>query len=52
MSAHRVPSPGDAFYAATKHAVRALAEGLRQEVQLLKMHHLQAPCACLKRSQA
>lgn len=52
MSAHRVPSPGDAFYAATKHAVRALAEGLRQEVQLLKMHLLQALCTCLKSSQA
>ena len=32
MSGHRVPSPSDAFYAATKHALRALAEGLRQEV--------------------
>lgn len=46
MSAHRVPNPGDAFYAATKHSVRALAEGLRQEVQLLNMHLLQAVCAC------
>ncbi|KAL3144314.1 hypothetical protein ABBQ32_004076 [Trebouxia sp. C0010 RCD-2024] len=33
MSAHRVPSPADAFYAATKHALRALAEGLRQEAR-------------------
>ena len=32
MAAHRVPSPSDAFYAATKHGLRALAEGLRQEV--------------------
>ncbi len=32
MAAYRVPSPSDAFYAATKHALRALAEGLRQEV--------------------
>ena len=34
MAAHRVPSPADAFYAATKHGLRALAEGLRQEVSL------------------
>ena len=32
MAAYRVPSPSDAFYSATKHALRALAEGLRQEV--------------------
>ena len=35
MAAHRVPNAaesGSAFYAATKHALRALTEGLRQEV--------------------
>lgn len=34
MSGHRVPPGGGAFYAATKHALRALTEGLRQEVRL------------------
>ena len=35
MSGHRVPNgaSGGAFYAATKHALRALTEGLRQEVR-------------------
>ena len=35
MSGHRVPNGGSggAFYAATKHALRALTEGLRQEVR-------------------
>ena len=34
MSAHRVPNgaSGGSFYAATKHALRAITEGLRQEV--------------------
>lgn len=32
MAAHRVPS-GGAMYAASKHAVRALLEGLRQELR-------------------
>ena len=35
MSGHRVPNgaSGGTFYAATKHALRALTEGLRQEVR-------------------
>lgn len=33
MAAHRVPSFSDAFYSATKHALKALAEGLRQEAR-------------------
>ena len=32
MAGHKV-GPGGAVYAATKHAVRALSEGLRQEVK-------------------
>lgn len=37
MSGHRVPAGGGAggFYAATKHAVRAMTEGLRQEARAL-----------------
>jgi hypothetical protein len=33
MSGHRVPPGAGAFYAATKHALRALTEGLRQEAR-------------------
>ena len=35
MSGHRVPNgaSGGSFYAATKHALRAMTEGLRQEVR-------------------
>ena len=38
MAGHRVPDAAGnngAFYAATKHALRAITEGLRQEVSLL-----------------
>jgi len=36
MAGHRVPGPDGAVYAATKHAVRALTEGLRQELRRKK----------------
>ena len=33
MAAHRVPGPGSGVYAGTKFAVRAISEGLRQELR-------------------
>jgi len=36
MAAHRVPSPDATMYAATKHAVRAITEGMRQELRAKK----------------
>jgi NADP-dependent 3-hydroxy acid dehydrogenase YdfG len=33
MAGHRVPSPESTLYAATKHAVRAITEGMRQELR-------------------
>ncbi|HVN97819.1 MAG TPA: SDR family oxidoreductase [Syntrophorhabdaceae bacterium] len=33
IAGHKIPRPGTTVYAATKHAVRALSEGLRQEVK-------------------
>jgi NAD(P)-dependent dehydrogenase (short-subunit alcohol dehydrogenase family) len=37
LSGHRIPdaAAGGTFFAATKHAVRCVTEGLRQEVRLL-----------------
>ena len=36
MAAHRVPGVASAVYAATKHAVRAITEGMRQELRAVK----------------
>ena len=36
MAGHRVPGPDGAVYAATKHGVRAITEGLRQELRTKK----------------
>jgi NADP-dependent 3-hydroxy acid dehydrogenase YdfG len=36
MAGHRVPGPDSAMYAATKFAVRALTEGMRQELRARK----------------
>ncbi len=50
MSGHRVPNgaSGGAFYAATKHALRALTEGLRQEVRHCQSRRpIRAASSCL-----
>jgi len=38
MAGHRVPSASCGFYSGTKFMVRALAEGLRKELRLIKSH--------------
>ncbi|HHP7243544.1 MAG TPA: SDR family NAD(P)-dependent oxidoreductase [Elainellaceae cyanobacterium] len=38
LSGHRIPGAGSPFYGATKFAVRALTEGLRQELRAANSH--------------
>lgn len=41
IAGHRIPGTKSVFYSATKHAVRAITEGLRMEVCI-------SVCACVK----